>query len=486
MRRILALTVLLSLLLPLPAVAHQQLLSASPQEGASLSRVPGEIRLTFNQDVDVVLAGLRLVGPSGEVPLAALEVPADAPRVLLARISGPLAAGTYSVEWLVTGDDGHPVRGEYRFVIEPGAEGIAADSMDAAAAGVDPGPPAPGAEAPPASHHAAVHVGGFDAGSPLYAAVRWLTFAGIVVATGAVAFTLLLIPGIARRGGTSPAAAVERAMARAAAIGLLAGVVLTVALVLRLLAQSAALHGTGAVAGPMLAAMLTRTFWGWGWILQAVATALLLAGLWRGWKGGRWGWQLAAAAVVALAFTPALSGHAVATSALAVVSDGLHVLSAGGWLGTLLLMVVAGLPLLAGTAERRTEEVASLLGAFSPLALTFAAILTLTGVHAAWLHLPQLSDLWSSAYGQTLLLKLAALAAVFGTGAYNWLRAKPALEKGHDVRPLRRSATAELIMGAVVLAVTAALVATPPPEGPASVAIQPEPRSATPAPAAAP
>ena len=36
MRRILALTVLLSLLLPLPAIAHQQLLSASPPEGASL------------------------------------------------------------------------------------------------------------------------------------------------------------------------------------------------------------------------------------------------------------------------------------------------------------------------------------------------------------------------------------------------------------------------------------------------------------------
>jgi putative copper export protein/methionine-rich copper-binding protein CopC len=482
MRRILALTVFLALLLFTPAAAHQQLVSASPAEGASLSRVPGEIRLTFNQDVDVALAGLRLVGPGGEIALAPLEVPADEPGVLLARIRGALAAGAYSVEWRVTGDDGHPVRGEYRFVIEPGAEGIPGDSAGAAAAAVDPGPPAPGAELPPAAHHAAAHAGGFDAGSPLYAAVRWLTFAGIVIATGAVAFTLLLIPAMARRGGLPPQAAVDRAVGRAAAIGLLAGAGLALALVLRLFAQSAALHGPGAAAGPMMGAMLTRTFWGWGWILQAAATAVLLGGLWRARSGVRGGWSLAGGAAVALAFTPALSGHAVATSALAVVSDGLHVLSAGGWLGTLLLMVVVGLPLLAGTPERRTEEVASLLGAFSPLALTFAGILTLTGVHAAWLHLPQLSDLWTSAYGRTLLLKLAALAVVFGTGAYNWLRAKPALEKGHDVRPLRRSATAELVMGAVVLAVTAALVATPPPEPPASVAIQPEPRSTSPAP----
>ena len=89
------------------------------------------------------------------------------------------------------------------------------------------------------------------------------------------------------------------------------------------------------------------------------------------------------AAVLALAFTPALSGHAVATSALAVVSDGLHVLSAGGWLGTLLLMVVAGLPLLAGTAERRTEEVAALLGALRPA-------LALEGEELAALILPLL------------------------------------------------------------------------------------------------
>jgi putative copper export protein len=374
------------------------------------------------------------------------------------------------------------VRGDYRFVIEPGADGLPVDSAATAAAVVDPGPPAPGAEAPPASHHAAAHEGGFDAASPLYAAVRWLTFAGIVVATGAVAFTLLLVPAMARRGGRAPVAAVEGAVERAARIGLLAGAALGVALVLRLFAQSAALHGGGAVAGPMLGTMLTRTFWGWGWILQAVATAVLLAGLWRARKGERWGWRLAALAVVALAFTPALSGHAVATSALAVVSDALHVLAAGGWLGTLLLMVVAGLPLLAATPERRTGEAASLVGAFSPLALTFAGILALTGVHAAWLHLPQLSDLWSSPYGRTLLVKLAALAAVFGTGAYNWRRAKPALEKGHDVRPLRRSATAELVMGAVVLAVTAALVATPPPEPPAAVAIEPQSGGAASAP----
>lgn len=138
-----------------------------------------------------------------------------------------------------------------------------------------------------------------------------------------------------------------------------------------------------------------------------------------------------------------------------MASDSLHVLAAGGWLGTLLLVLVVGLPVLAGATEPRTAA-ASLLSAFSPLALGFAAVLTLTGIYAAWLHLPDLPALWSSAYGRTLLLKLAALSAVFATGAYNWLRARPALEKSGDVQPLKRSAGTELAMGVLVLAVTAA------------------------------
>ena len=75
---------------------------------------------------------------------------------------------------------------------------------------------------------------------------------------------------------------------------------------------------------------------------------------------------------------------------------------------------------------------------------------------------------WESAYGRTLLLKLALLSAVFGTGAYNWLRVRPALGSEVAAGRLRRSAALELAVGVVVLAVTAVLVATatPSPVGP--------------------
>lgn len=88
-----------------------------------------------------------------------------------------------------------------------------------------------------------------------------------------------------------------------------------------------------------------------------------------------------------------------------------------------------------------------------------------------WLRTQALSALWESGYGRTLLLKLALLSVVFATGAYSWLRVRPALGSTAAAGRLRRSATLELAAGVLVLAVTAVLVATPPPmEGSGDVA----------------
>jgi len=111
---------------------------------------------------------------------------------------------------------------------------------------------------------------------------------------------------------------------------------------------------------------------------------------------------------------------------------------------------------------RRGETVASLVHAFSPAALAFAAIVALTGLLATWAHLGFTSALWTTSYGRTLLLKLAILAALAAAGAWNWKRVKPALGDEAGAARLRRSVRLELGFGVLVLLVTAILVATPP------------------------
>jgi putative copper export protein len=151
-------------------------------------------------------------------------------------------------------------------------------------------------------------------------------------------------------------------------------------------------------------------------------------------------------------------------SALAVIADTLHVLGAGGWLGTLLVTVVAGIPVtLRGAPEARGREASALIGAFSPVALSCAALLVVTGVVAAILHLGSIGALWGSRYGLVLLTKLAVIALLLVVAFINWRVLRPRLGTDGATRRIRGSAVAELTLAVVVLVVTAVLVATPPP-----------------------
>jgi copper transport protein len=180
----------------------------------------------------------------------------------------------------------------------------------------------------------------------------------------------------------------------------------------------------------------------------------------------RQGWLLALLGAAGLAIAPALSGHAVAAErvALTVTADALHVVGAGGWLGSLLMLLFAGVPVAMRMGGDRDRIVAALVHAFSPAALGFAALLGVTGLFSAWQHLGTFGALFSSDYGSALLLKLGALVFVIGLGAYNQLRLKPSLGNRGATARLRRSAGLELAMAALVLLLTAVLVATPPPD----------------------
>ena len=74
-------------------------------------------------------------------------------------------------------------------------------------------------------------------------------------------------------------------------------------------------------------------------------------------------------------------------------------------------------------------------------------------------YLDAVSELWATAYGRVLVLKLALVGGVVGCGAYNWRRIRPRLPKNGGLGGLRRWVLTELAFATVVVAVTAALVA---------------------------
>lgn len=467
--------------------AHGFLRSSSPSDGDRVETVPTVLRLTFSEPVETRLTRVTLTGPEGDpVPLSPLLAVEGTPEVILVEIVGRARAGGYTVAWRTVGADGHPAEGTFAFEIAQGAAGLdaapgagpaaAADGEDirdggrpehaaerGTPGGADRGVAALPGEGPTG---AAPDRAPFGVGSPVYAAIRWLTFVGLVGVIGVVAFGGLVLPGATRRSAEWADVAATAAE-RARRIGVAIGIGLFALAFARLAAQAVAV--SGAFDADVAGRLLIRTPWGAGWLVQVAATATWIAALVFFGRSRVPGGPLGIVAATALAFTPALSGHAVAegTVAVAVVADALHVVGAGGWLGSLALVLAAGIPATAhGAPERRGAAVAALVHAFSPLALGFAGILVATGGYAAWLHVGSLDALVGTDYGRTLLVKLGVLAVVFGAGAYNFLRVKPTLEGPGDTVRLRRSSIFELTVAVVVLAVTAVLVATPPSTGP--------------------
>ena len=478
LRRCLLLALLL-LAMPGVAFAHGRLKSSSPGAGAHLGTVPRELRFEFSEVPDLTFSAVKLIGPGGrEIALGALRYAAESRRTVIAAIARPLPAGVYDVQWQLAGDDGHPIRGRFNFVVAPGAMGAAEDSAPGARAAMMP--MSDSLAGGMAMHHdpaSAPQGNDFGAESPAFV-IRWVQFVALLLTVGAVSFRQFVLAFL-RRKENPDSSLLDIAEARAARVGHLAAGALVVTLLLRLLAQSYAMHGAADMWNVGLSVqMIQKTMWGKGWLLQFAG--VVVAGLGfhladrarraRTLGGGAvgnvgMGWHLATLGAVLLAFSPAFSGHAAAApklQSLAVIADGLHVMAASSWLGSLALLLIAGLPAARGLAEKdRGPMVAELINAFSPVALASAALAVSTGVFAAWLHVGRIPYLWGTRYGVTLLVKLTILGVVALTGFYNWRFVKPRLGTEDATVHLHRSARVEVAIAVLVLLVTAVLVATP-------------------------
>lgn len=455
---------------PRAAWAHAHLVRSTPAAGAHLATSPAAVRLWYSEAAEATMTTITLTGPSGTHTLGLVKAdPAD-PLLLVATIEAPLPAGRYTVHWrTVAKDDGHPSSGSFAFVVtgEPagsvGASGGTAATAPMSAAVSDSASAVTPAVSMPQ---------GMSVEAPGYVAARWLEFVALIMVVGAAAFALLVLPRVETRAGTVQTADFNRrATARSAKVGLAGGVAFLIASVCRLYAERAVVGGNVAIT------TVLQSTWGRAWTLQsaiAIIACVAFAVARRSRRGGA-PWLLAAIAAIALAATPAFSGHAIAAPANRTVSvtlDVIHVIAAGGWLGGLLVLAIVGVPSALSAGGTTDPDgglplVATVVNAFSPLALIFAGLVVASGVTAAWLRIGSFAALLHSSYGTVLLVKLGLVLLVIAGGAFNWLRMRHALanrETGvSSVGAFRRSAWLELTAGALVIAATAVLVATQPP-----------------------
>lgn len=101
-----------------PVRLHLALKRAEPRVNDTLTVSPSSLSLWFTESVQAAGTAIRLTGP-GDKTIALGDVSVDAAPLspAVAKVSTPLAAGTYVVQWKTMAKDGHPTSGKYSFTV---------------------------------------------------------------------------------------------------------------------------------------------------------------------------------------------------------------------------------------------------------------------------------------------------------------------------------------------------------------------------------
>jgi copper transport protein len=409
--------------MPLVVSAHALPQTAIPPEGAEVQAAPAFVEITFGETPDPRLSSISVVngsglsvdgGPTTAVPGHPLEL-----EVPLQHIG----TGVYTVTWKTVSDvDGHLATGAYAFGV-----GVSATSANAHAAGSVVSPPP----------------------SILAVVSRWLFFIGSMGIVGIASTCVIALREI-------PRFAVPGLILLwiVAALGV-AGVVES--------ERAAAGVGWAAVFSTSLGAVVVERLAALVLIAGGIAATLIARATAR-----RIGIGLAGLGAAASMWVDVAASHAGAQAPVAVnlVAQWAHVVATGVWIGGLLALILAvrGAPSeVKGQAVRR----------FSAAAGVAIVVVAVTGTFRAVIEIGSVDKLFSTAFGVLVLVKVALFVVLAGLGAINRFGNVPRAPR--VLRGLRRIASTEIVVGAAVVLVAAALVNVAPPVASAALVTSAQP-----------
>ena len=155
-------------------------------------------------------------------------------------------------------------------------------------------------------------------------------------------------------------------------------------------------------------------------------------------------------ALMGLALSFRLIGHVSVLSTIAQLAIAVHVLAFGYWIGILFpLYVLAGVP--------DTNSVQLKLKRFGRHVILLLLLLGAAGGLLIWQLLDSWTELFDTAYGISIAVKLLLVIVIMIIAAYNKWRLVPELNRKHGVQEFRRSVTIEGVVALAILLVTAYL-----------------------------
>ena len=425
-------------LLPAAASAHAYLISTNPPVGGVVRSSPTRVRLTYDEGISVPslavynAAGRRVDSGTVTHPVA---------DTIAVTIPHRLATGTYTVAWRVTSADTHVVHGVFTFSV--GRHGrVGALAAKLLARGQVPGGIAFG-----------------------FGVVRFGNLMLLLLCGGGAAALVLVL--------RDAPADVRAVLLRALTV---AGSLLALLAVLGLPFEAAEADGSSLLGGFGAAALavIRHQRFGEVWLVRAwlaLLFALLSLSLQLGDRRWRTPREVALALVgVGLLLTATEAGHASVGGPAAFIADGAHITAAAAWLGGLVFVLAA---VAVSPAGARWPLAMRSVPRFSLLAIVAVAVLGVAGLVSAYLEVGAWRGLWDTTYGLLILAKVALALPLLALGAFNNRVSVPALRSGAASPAVRgrfvRAAGTEVVLLAVVVGVTAALVD----EAPAKNAVVP-------------
>lgn len=424
-----------------PVLAHNSIVSSVPADGAVLSAAPTVWALTFTKEVPLTSASAEIVRTDGvRVPLTP---PVHGATTKEIRFNLPVGlVGNVTGRWRLVGTDGHVITARISFTISvaPSSTSTTEQGTNAPVATTIAGP-------------VLEEVGSIGEPTPEVTryAVRLVGYLSLLVVGG-----ILFTDGYVARGLIRTRRARETLVA--------SSVVMALAPLLQTLIFLHDSRGWGVVGSVFHVLEAFDTTAGSMSLLRFVAGALMVAAVVR---MGRGDTQPASTPMLAVIMgvylvTLAYTGHSrsMAWPLLGVPADVIHTAAVAVWLGGLFVFVFFVIPALT------TDESFVAFQRFGEAARYAVVAMVITGVIQTLRLHGTIITLFTQGHGRWLLLKLILVASMLKVGDINRQRLIRGVKVGSmnndgRVALLRRASITEIVNGALVMAVTAALVSAP-------------------------
>ena len=414
-----------------PASAHAELESTTPSAGVALAVAPARIELRFSEHIRVASGGVRLIDESGSrIDRTDPVVEKGVPDVVALRVP-QLHDGAYVVSWRVVSADGHPVRGAFTFRVGSTGNQQAVASL--------------------AERLLSGSRGRTDVGA-VYAVIRALTFAAMLVLLGLASY-VLFVRSETETANVESEVRLRRIVRSAGTIAVLAGLAAVLVYGPYASGRSFGALNDGTLLDDTLHDRVGRSL-----LLRTVALAVVAylvhevslrasAGLRRIDR------VLLAAFVGGTLVAETGTGHGAVgrwTAASVVATVG-HVAAAGAWIGGLFVVFFAVL----GAHTLPASAVHAAMQRYSRVAFVSVIVIVGTGVLEAMRQVGSIDALTTTTYGRLLMVKTAAVAGVVALGGLNrrWLRSGEGA-----LTPLRRRMGFETLGSIAIVAATSLLV----------------------------